>query len=371
MLAITAVALGIGISSAADFKVQTGFHYDWWDDTKDNKARQAYIPIRIEGRHQEFSLSVLTAHAYTNFNPATGESRSLSHLLDTKVNLSYEILGKLPVDVLIGLDFNLPTGKTDLKQKDLDLIMDPDLISINSFGEGFNINPTLTVTKEWRNWVAGIGCGYIWRGKYDFSSDIDMKNYDPGDIFNATALIRYYFSSDWHTRFFASYVWYDKDKVNSRDFYQEGDFLLLGLGFHYDQTKWDADFTLRSILRSKSKFQEEAGRLFTEDKNNHGDEWIGDLSLRYFLNHKTTLKSSLQGLWITKNDYPLDSSFFVGRREKFSLGLGATRIISPNIEGELNVKGFVMHDGEARLPEFRSERNYRGLSAGIQLTSRF
>ncbi len=57
VLSIAIIAFSIGISSAADFKVQTGFHYDWWDDTKGNKASQAYIPIRIVGRHQEFSLT--------------------------------------------------------------------------------------------------------------------------------------------------------------------------------------------------------------------------------------------------------------------------------------------------------------------------
>jgi hypothetical protein len=38
---------------------------------------------------------------------------------------------------------------------------------------------------------------------------------------------------------------------------------------------------------------------------------------------------------------------------------------------ELLVKGFVMHDDEARYPEYRSERTYQGFSAGGQLTGRF
>jgi hypothetical protein len=118
LLSIAIVPFSIGISSAFDINVQTGFNFDWWNDTKDNKAYQAYTPFRVDGRYQDFSFVVLSGYAYTQAAPSNSENRSLSHVLDTKVNLSYEILGKLPVDVLIGLDFNLPSGKTNFKEKD-------------------------------------------------------------------------------------------------------------------------------------------------------------------------------------------------------------------------------------------------------------
>ncbi len=372
ILSFAAFIFSSGIGSAAEIQVQTGFNYDWWDDTKDNKATQFYVPIRINGRHQDFSLSVLTGYADTHLDRPGSESSSLSHLLDTKINTSYEIIGKLPVDILIGLDLNLPTGETNLGQRDLALIMDPDLISINNFGEGFNVNPTLTFAKEWGKWVAGAGFGYIWRGKYDFSSEINITDYDPGDIFNVNGEIRYYFSSNMYSRLFGSYAWYGKDDVRGRDFYQEGPFSLFGLGLYYNQMKkWDAGLTLRGIFRDKSKFQEAPGILATEANNSHGDEWIGDISVRYFIDEKTALKSFLQGRYFTKNDYSSESSRFIGRREKFSLGLGATRILSPNIEAELDLKGFVKHDAEARFPEFRSERSFRGFSVAVTLTRRF
>jgi hypothetical protein len=396
LLIFSYIACWVGISSAVDINAQTGFHYDWWDDTKDNNAWQSNVPLRFEVRQQDFSLAVLTGYANTNLNPSHGGSRSLSHILDTKINLSYEILDKLPVDVLIGLDFNLPSGKTDLNKKELSLIMDPDLISINNFGEGFNINPTLTIAKEWGNWVAGLGIGYLWRGKYNYGfieqtqdHSIQIVNYDPGDILNLNAEIRYDFSPNWYARFFGNYAHFEKEDWDQKDTFitpaavselkagnsfREGDFFLFGVGLHYNQAKWDSGFTLRSIFRSKSKFQDEDGRLSTEDRNIHGDEWVGDLSFRYFLNNKTILKSLLQGLLITKNDYNSSSDpdhRFIGQREKLSLELGASRMLSPHIEGSLTVKGFLMHDEEVRFPAFLSERDYQGFSAGILLTSRF
>lgn len=369
VLTIAVIASYTGMSLASDFKVQTGIDYDWWNDTKDNGASQVYIPLRIEAQHQQLSLSVLTGYASTQVNPSGKDSRSMDHFLDTKVNTSYEFTGYLPVDLLIGLDFNLPTGKTGLTQEDLVLIMDPDLISINNFGEGYDINPTLTVTKGFGKWVGGIGLGYAWRGEYDYSEAI--KGFNPGDIFNSSAQISYYFSSYINTRIFGNFARYGADKVESKDFYQEGDLLLLGLGFHYTRTKWDGDFTIRTIYRDKSKFQDGAGLIATEVNKGHGDEYAGDISLRYLLDDRITLKSSLQGRWISKNDYPPDSPLFIGRREKFSLRLGASRIFRPELEGEVMVKGFIMHDGETQFPEFRSERDYRGGAIEVVLTRRF
>ena len=40
------------------------------------------------------------------------------------------------------------------------------------------------MAKEWDRWVVGLGVGYVWRGEYDFATNI--RDYDPGDIFTAT-----------------------------------------------------------------------------------------------------------------------------------------------------------------------------------------
>ena len=362
-----------------DMDVQTGLHSEWWKDNADTRARQSYVPLRIEGRQDDFSFRILTAYVDTRIDPPGGEARSLNHLLDTKINFSYEVLGKLPFDMLLGLDFNIPTGKTDLDDRDLALIMDPDLISINNFGEGFNVNPTLTFTKEWGNWVAGIGSGYVFRGNYDFSRT--LRDFDPGDIANMNAQIRYDFSTNWHARLFGGFAWFAEEEWKrsfvGKERYQEGSFSLVGSGVSYTQEKWDAGFTLRSIFRQKSKFQD-GGRFATEDRNSHGDEWVGDLSFRYFLTGKTTLRSYLQGLLITRNDYPPSPLFIggrpnrsVGQREKFSLGLGINRTISPHFEGVLYTRGFLMHDEKALFPETREERHYKGIAVGLQLIARF
>ncbi|MGA1875113.1 MAG: hypothetical protein ACMUIA_05870 [bacterium] len=384
-------------NSAAEMKVRTGFNYDWWERDLDSgaggitgliddlvswvsggdpnmtepeaiKGTQLYVPIIIDGRYQDFSFSLLTAYTSTQVDLSNGKSKSLTTLLDTRVNLAYELLDRFPVDTLLGLDINLPTGQTNLEEDDLDLMMDSDLVSINQFGEGLNINPTLNLARKWKDWMAGLGIGYVFRGKYDFSSG--TRNFDPGDIINFTAEIVHDLPVDWQIRLFSNYAYYGKDKVGGEDYYQEGDLFLFGLGLDYRQDRWDGNLTLTSISRGDGELLDAdwlTSRLATEASKSHGDELIVDLSMRYFLSNRTTLRSMVELLQIGASDYEL-SSFFVGKRQKISLEAGAATQLYPNLEGELKVRGFLMEKGETL---FWEGKEYKGFSIEARLSTRF
>ncbi len=395
-----------------DWNVSSGFHFDWWEDTRDNKARQFHVPLSLEAKYQNFTFSLLTGYAYTYKDPDVGPTRSLGHLLDSKLKFSYEWIDRLPIDLLFGLDLNLPTGKTNLKFKELDLIMDPYLVSLSPLGEGFNVNPTLSIAKEWGKWVFGVGTGYLWRGTYDFGniyedgfSRIKVKNYEPGNIFSLTGEVRYDVTPNLQGRLYGNYFWYEKSKWKElgqtifgfseahRRSLQEGELWLAGMGLSYRKKKWDGDLTFKGVFREKNKYDyierwvvfDSTGFAFITDmpslvrerRNSHGEEWVGDLSLKYFIDDKTTFKSFFQALFITKNDYPSFSLHYQGRREKYTLGFGLKRILIPHLEAEVYAKGFLMHDGERRFPHLFggsqniNERHYKGFSGGVLLTGRF
>lgn len=364
-----AMVLSAVMSSAANVDIQTGFNLDYWADNQDSMAVQTHVPVEITYSRKNYSLGLLTGYANTRIEHADKGNRTLSHILDTKINFSYDISKGLPFGLLFGLDLNLPTGKTEFKQEELVLIMDPDLVPISSFGEGYNINPTLSVAKEWGDLVAGAGIGYLWRGKYDFSEAVE--DYNPGDIFNTSAEVRYFFSPVWNGRVFGNYVWYSKDRVEGEDFYHEGDYYQMGLGLNYTRTKWLAGLTVRSIFREKSRTQDSGGGLSTENSKSRGDEFAGDLSINYQLDDETTLKSFIQALHVSKNDYSDEETRFVGRREKYTVGLGASREFSKQLEGGVTLKGFTMRDAEANFPKAKSGRHYQGVSFIVNLTTRF
>ncbi|HSR10437.1 MAG TPA: hypothetical protein VLS90_03265, partial [Thermodesulfobacteriota bacterium] len=260
--ALTALVLlfSFGVAEAADVDVQTGFEFTWWRDSERNVGYQGFIPLKLSAQIREFSVSVLGGYAHTAYEPGSGgQNDSLSHPLDTKVNFSYALLDKLPFDVLFGLDFNLPTGKTALNTRDLVLIMDPDLVPITRLGEGYNVNPTVSVAKAWGKWAAGLGVGYNLRGTYDYTTEI--RKYSPGDICTVTAETRYEISPSWTARLFGQYDYFAKAKVEGHDFYQEGDFYLAGAGLRYGRTAWDTIASFKYVHRAKSDLQNSAGSL--------------------------------------------------------------------------------------------------------------
>ena len=358
----------IGSSYAAEIVATTGFNYDWFDSNSDDRGQQFYVPVVVYSTVNDLSARVLTAYVYTYRNPGDSDSESMADLIDTKLNLTYQILDRLPVDILLGLDFNLPTGRTKLSRDDLTLVMDPDLISINNFGEGWNVNPTITVAKGWDEWSAGIGIGYLWRGEYDYSQDI--SEYDPGNILSLTGEVDYDLTVNWLGKIFVEYAHYGKDQIEDTDFAQNGDFYLMGVSLHYTQEKWDAAGTLRSIIRQKSKYLDGSGDLRTEDNNSQGDEWLGDLSWRYFLREDTTLKTNLQLLLVEKNDEPSSSPFYAGQKRKVELGVGGQHSFSKTLTGEVFVKGFVV-DIDRNWYHPDEDRTYTGFALGGTLSATF
>jgi hypothetical protein len=351
---------------AADTTFRTGLNYDWWQSDEDDSGMQFYIPIEAGADYNDLSFQVLGTYAYTTVNPSGGSRESLSDFTDTKLIFSYEILNRFAFDMLFGLGFNLPTGHTDLKEKELVLIVPSDLISITTFGEGFNINPTLIISREWEYWVAGIGLGYTWRGEYDYS--FEVEDYDPGDIISVTAEIGHDLSPNWYGKLFGEYLSYEKDEVDGREFYQEGNVLLIGLGAEYTRSDWELAFTLLSIFRDKSKFLD-GTRILTEERNSHGDEWIADIAYRYFLDDETKLNANLALLWIDENEYSSTSPYYIGKRQKITLGCSVDKTLRQDIEGSVKLKGFYMDDEMNWYHP--QDLKYTGLSLGVSIISHF
>lgn len=346
---------------------QTGFHFDWWQNDEDNSGMQFYIPIEAGTEFKDLAFDVSGACVYTQVDPSGERKESLHKFTDTKLNVSYEILNQTTFDMLFGLGFNLPTGYTDLKQEDLALIISPDLISITPFGEGLNVNPTVVISKEWEYLVAGIGFGYTWRGEYDYS--FDLQDYDPGDIYSIITEFEYYFSTNWSGKIFGEYLYYEKDKVNGDDFYQEGDVLLTGLGAIYSRYTWNLEVIIQGIFRGKSKFQDGI-RLPAEERKSHGDEWILGLDHRYFLNDDTTVNTGFQFLWLNENQYPSTSPYYIGTRKKISLFLGMEKSLRNNVDASLGARGFYMDD-EMNWYHPLEDQIFSGYSLGGNLIIQF
>lgn len=347
-LVLCANAAGV---CASEITFQSGLQYDWWKGNNDTEGNQVFVPVELGTAADEFSARVLTAFTRTESDISGAGNPSLSSVIDTKVNLSYVVVDKLPVNILYGLDLNCPTGKTDFDEDDLLIIRDPDLVSIVDHGEGFNVNPHVSMTRDWADWGAGLGAGFLWRGEYDYSGE--YRSYDPGDIAYITGEIRYYLAEDGLLRLYGDYGSFSKDTLDDDDFYRESDFFLLGAETRYLTEKWETRFNVKGTFRGKSEFRRAASSgLKTESKEGYGDEYVADLLCRYHFSDKDSIAPFVQFLYVDDNQYDESSLLYIGTREKYSAGLSVKRQVSAAGNLELmfgffhldDEKGWLDHD---------------------------
>ena len=366
------LVISAGVGYPANLNLQAGGSFDWWGEYRGSHAYQYHVPVLLEGKYKDLSVRFLTAYANTEVTTPVYGTVRLGHLLDSKLGVSYQLTGKLPVDLMFGVDLNLPTGKTNLTEAEVTLVMDQNLVSINNFGEGFNVNPTIAAAKSWGSWSAALGFGYLWRGSYDFSTDLQLTDYQPGEIYTVTAETRYAFSPDSYCRLFGAYSWYGKDTSHGTTIFHEGDVGIFGIGGYYKKPKqWDTALLVTGVFRGEVQNYDSSGAKILEAQNPHRNEYTVDLRGRYFLDAKTTLSVPLQYKYLTGNDYPSDDPRSIGGANRISGGVGITRALGYGLAAEVNLKGFYLHGGVFQLGQPTTTSDYTGFTGNVALTGSF
>ena len=363
-LVLCANAAGV---CASEITFQGGLQYDWWKGNNDTDGNQVFVPVELGAEKDNFSARVITAFTRTESDISGVGRQSLSSVIDTKVNLSYMMADKLPVNFLFGLDLNCPTGKTNLDEDELLVIRDPDLVSIVDHGEGFNVNPNISMTRDWTVWGSGLGVGYLWRGEYDYSQG--YRNYDPGDIAYITGEIRYYLAEEGLLRLYGDYGTYTKDQLAGDDFYRESDFFLLGAETRYLTEKWETRFNIKGTFRGKSEFRTVSSRLKTESREGYGDEYAADLLCRYSFSDRDSITPFVQLLYVDDTQYAESSPLYVGTRTKYTAGLSVKRQVSAAGSLQLMFRFFHMDDERGWLDT--DDVTYHGQSLMLQYAGSF
>jgi len=347
--------------NAQNYSAESGLMLNAWRDNHSDTGIQTFIPVTLKADVKDFEFSLLNALVYTHVEQSGADSATLTHFLDTKLNSTYKIEDKLPVDMLFGLGVNIPTGKTNLPQSDMVLLTIPDLMPITTYGEGFNVNPYLAISKEWDRWIAGLGAGFLWQGEYDFSDQ--LQKYDPGDIVTFTAKGGYLISDDWQANLFLEYAIYGKDKQDGNEFYKEGNMFAVSVNGVYSKPSYEVDLDLSMITRAKSEFMGEEG-FAPEPTNSHGQEYDASGSYKYFLNTKTSLVGGLTFMYLGANAYSEDSPYYIGSRTKLELSGAMEMKHSDNFKWNISAGIFNLID-EKNINHPDETNNYYGLNAGV------
>jgi len=358
----------------ARFSARTGISFHWWDDNADVKGEQLYVPIDLKASVKQFSFRVLTGYAYSYLDNPGEKSHHLSDLLDTKVNTSFVFELPWQVQTMLGLDLNLPTGRTNLHTKDLELVasLDPDLVPITSIGEGLNINPLIVLLRSFGDTDIVLGASYIFRGQYDYGSSYALQDYDPGDIQRYVVRLQFNQLDPLSLYLATEYTRYGTDELRDQDLYRPAPMWRLAAGLQYVQSTWKVRTDLNYFIRGKDRFREPGTfDLQNEEHNGYGDELNLTGSFHYkLLGDSTLLALGMGFLWIDDNDYPSSDSLFRGERTKLSASIGIDQHIGQVFILSGRLSGFTMHEEQTPAHPLE-ERSYRGYGISLFLTTRF
>ena len=172
----------VAAPAAADqWTLTSGIHLDAWSANGSSGQGNGYellIPVGIFYDTPNWGLGARGSVGTSQHDLDAAPSASMSGFTDTTVS-GYYRLRPGGADIRFGLDMDLPTGVSSLKTRDLPAVQDEDLVALQRFGEGFDVNPTVIVYKNFGDWGIGGGIGYLWTGEYDPTEDIPERRFQP------------------------------------------------------------------------------------------------------------------------------------------------------------------------------------------------
>ena len=172
---------------------------------------QVYTPyaLQLVGLpNDQFKVELLGRGGWVRSRQSTGGlTGEVDTVTDTVASGTVTYLGFAGVQPFVSLNVNIPTGKAALPGLAANARMDPDLVEISSFGEGWNVGPTigfnLPITPDL---IFTTSAGYTLRGSFDRENSLTPldptlppstaqvpTSLNPGDVLTLTAAL----SSRW------------------------------------------------------------------------------------------------------------------------------------------------------------------------------
>ena len=163
---------------------------------------EVYIPYaaQLVGQPGDLKVEFVARGGWVKAQQNTaGISGRVETATDTVTSATFTYMGLQGFQPFASVELNLPTGKAALPDSQANARMDPDLVDVSSFGEGFNIGPTLGFNVPITDsFIVSMSAGYTNRGAFNRENTITPSNttpsvvpanIDPGDVFTLTGSV--------------------------------------------------------------------------------------------------------------------------------------------------------------------------------------
>jgi hypothetical protein len=410
---------------AVSYVIQQDFRFITWEGTRGTnifkpergEGWQLYAPL-IGGMVADFSgaarweLMARTGYVWSHHN-TKGQEASYEGPVDTQLAAKVTLSGLPYISPFVGVVTNVPTGESFLPGQQRFGRMDPDLVELGAYGEGFNVNPlagfTFALTPQF---VLSPSIGYAWRGRFEreggFISKIEDGKAqvvdltgtgvetDPGDPLTAS-LTSVAKIGAWTVEGSLSYVSQSEVKQNGVPVGQAGAGYVANVAARYPVAPSFSIILNGSWkLNEKNKIPKTApsvdlpfggGDLIEEAKNSNSHVLIGAIQPTFALTEKLALGVNYSILWRDQNYYNIIEDRFIPARTKHSAGLVLDYAFSKQAvislsgsrywvqEGAGPVGTVVVEDREDKPPvtsrEILPERSYMGWTGALTAKIRF
>lgn len=362
--------------------VTTGAKYTSWRRTKGDPAGMtqkgsqwtAPLDFEIKGRPVNdwaFAFEGKTAY-YDSHRSLLGGMLKGSHsgITDTLVKGRAAYLG-YGVVPFYELGFNLPTGDSSLLGNAKFSRMDPDLVDLPSYGEGFNVIQTAGVVVPvsfFSSLTAGVG--HTYRGTYnkeDFADD--SFKVDPGNVFRA--LLAYNYKRDALAfGLTGNYAYETEMRLNGAKVFQSGDRYGLNGDVSYSWVPGSTSSIGAGYSYTSTDDVAVGGALAKEPFNTNGPSFVASLGHAEALSDALTLGGRLGYMRRYENEWSQAVADFLPARTKHSFGMDLTYRPSETVSASLTPQIFRMKD-EDRPAMPTPAHTYFGYAVGAGVNISF
>src|SRR5262245_4733674 len=160
--------------------VQQDFKFSSWEGTRGSNifapergsGSQFYAPTTAAmtanlANAALWEFAVRTGYVWSH-HATKGQEATYEGLTDSVLSAKVTIGGFTYVSPFVSVSANVPTGDSFLPGQQRFVRMDPDLVELGAYGEGFNVNPVVGFTfAPTAALLISPSVGYAWRGKFD------------------------------------------------------------------------------------------------------------------------------------------------------------------------------------------------------------
>jgi hypothetical protein len=335
-------------------------YYSWKGDrgsppnfnTAPGSGSQIYVPmaLQVTGKPSDVvKAQFLVRSGWVRSDQTTsGLSGTVTTITDTVMSGTLTYLAINGVQPFVSLNVNAPTGKSVLSGTEANARMDPDLVEIGSFGEGWNIGPTAGLNISLTESVMlTASVGYTWRGAFDrerSSAEVNPAiqtptSLDPGDVLTGTLTLGYQ-DREWTWSVTGTVSEETKTTENGVDLYKAGRRYLASATVarnwpgQWGQTTVNASYAHSN--RNEVLFLG-ASAIVAETVNTNSDLYRVAVQHLFLVDDTLALGPTASYLHRNNNAYGAGTLQFVPEKERWAVGGLARKALTQNVT--FNVRG--------------------------------